>query len=128
MQDAEDLEARALAGGPGAQKADRDDEIKPFVHKWVSALPACERREACSGASCALHAAATATPLPPQSSCLPVDGVPSPAAQPRCKPPSHHTRRGAGHGEEAQEGEEDEDEDEGDGIVHWNLRRSSAGA
>lgn len=33
MQEAEDLEARALAGGPGAAKADRDDEIKPFVHK-----------------------------------------------------------------------------------------------
>ncbi|PRW61530.1 transportin-1-like isoform X1 [Chlorella sorokiniana] len=66
VQEAEELEARALAGGPGAHKADRDDEIKPFVHK------------------------------------------------------------GTGHGEEAQEGEDDEDEDEGDGIVLWNLRRSSA--
>ena len=44
---------------------------------------------------------------------------------PRCR----LRRRGAGHGEEAQgEGEDEEDEDEGDGIVHWNLRRSSAGA
>lgn len=32
VQEAEELEARALAG-PGAGQADRDDEIKPFVHK-----------------------------------------------------------------------------------------------
>lgn len=44
-----------------------------------------------------------------------------------CNLPSQ-PRRGTGHGEEAQEGEEEDDEDEGDGIVHWNLRRSSAGA
>lgn len=37
MQEAEELEARALAGGPGASKADRDDEIKPFVHKCAHA-------------------------------------------------------------------------------------------
>lgn len=41
MQEAEELEARALAaaaGGGGAAAAaaqDRDDEIKPFVHKRV---------------------------------------------------------------------------------------------
>lgn len=42
VQEAEDLEERALAalaaggagaGAPAAQE--RDDEIKPFVHKWV---------------------------------------------------------------------------------------------
>jgi hypothetical protein len=32
VQEAEDLEERALKGG-AAQQADRDDEIKPFVHK-----------------------------------------------------------------------------------------------
>lgn len=35
-------------------------------------------------------------------------------------------RRGAGHGEEAA-GEDEEEDEEGDGVVHWNLRRSSAG-
>lgn len=33
MQEAEDLEARAVAPGGGAPAADRDDEIKPFIHK-----------------------------------------------------------------------------------------------
>lgn len=32
VQEVEEVEARALAG-PGARQADRDDEIKPFVHK-----------------------------------------------------------------------------------------------
>ncbi|EFN51057.1 hypothetical protein CHLNCDRAFT_59360 [Chlorella variabilis] len=64
VQDAEELEEQALRGS--ATQADRDDEIKPYIHK------------------------------------------------------------GTGHGEEAAgEGDEEEDE-EGDGIVHWNLRRSSA--
>lgn len=63
VQEAEELEERALAGG--AAQADRDDEIKPYIHK------------------------------------------------------------GAGHGEEAA-GEDEEEDEEGDGVVHWNLRRSSA--
>lgn len=32
VQEAEEVEERALKGG-AAQQADRDDEIKPFVHK-----------------------------------------------------------------------------------------------
>ena len=36
VQDAEDLETRALSGASAAS-ADRDDEIKPYIHKWVCA-------------------------------------------------------------------------------------------
>ncbi|KAI3424477.1 hypothetical protein D9Q98_010027 [Chlorella vulgaris] len=65
VQEAEELEQRAL--GSAAAVADRDDEIKPYIHK------------------------------------------------------------GAGHGEDAAgEGEEGEEDDKDEGVVHWNLRRSSA--
>lgn len=53
MQEAEELEARALAGGPGASKADRDDEIKPFVHKCAQAVQGVVQR--CSAVLHAVH-------------------------------------------------------------------------
>ena len=139
VQEAEELEARALAGGPAAHQADRDDEIKPFVHKCATYwwLPGCcgvcisglicgqaaaRWSRFCTSARWQAYPVAAALAGPTSALNLRAVGMTTP-----CNLPSQ-TCRGTGHGEEAQEGEEEEDEDEGDGIVHWNLRRSSAGA